>query len=239
MSNAAVEVPKDDCSLWPINQNQPVVMGLDLAFHSDRSVLAQCQVFRTMGRDVVGFFSIHRFDKGELPDAVADFTVRQMQRYSHPFCIFDVTSDPTFASVLASRFASKPANYLMAASITQAAECDAFPHPMMCSARGRPVALPKVSLAKSAIITGIATEMRGLTVAFTETGDGPQLREELKNYQRNVRASGSVQYTAPPGQTDDTVMAVAMALHAARTYAQPRRNVTRQRRPTPGVQAWT
>ena len=41
----------------------------------------------------------------------------------------------------------------------------------------------------------------------------PVLIKELRNYEYEINSNGNIKYSAPPGQHDDTVIALALAGH--------------------------
>ncbi|MEM4498027.1 MAG: hypothetical protein QW692_04275, partial [Nitrososphaerota archaeon] len=66
---------------------------------------------------------------------------------------------------------------------------------------------------KEAMIINLYNHMRARKVIIPP--DCPQLINQLRQFQRIQAPSGAIKYTAPPGEHDDYVIALALAVYAA------------------------
>lgn len=81
-------------------------------------------------------------------------------------------------------------------------QCDGLPvRPFATTAASKPVLIDRLALALETIAIGIIPD--------------PVLQAELLAFEGKKTPSGHIQYSAPSGQHDDCVIAVALALHAA------------------------
>ena len=223
---------------WPWSTAQAAVCGLDIGLAQDHSTLITAGAWQSGARSIIGVKGIKQFPIGMPLDEVADFTV-ETARGLGARVVFDCSNNSAFASILAGRFGSNPANVLVAGVITNAADHAAMPTPMMLSVGGLKSAIPRWTLSKRELIECVAAESDGGTLRTGKSGDWEVLREELSSMERTVRASGSVAYSAPSGKHDDLIMALALAVFGLRRIGGAVTRRRARRREPFGVGAWT
>ena len=219
---------------WPWSTAQAAVCGLDIGLAQDHSALITAGAWQSGARSIIGVKGIKHMPL----DEVADFTA-ETARGLGARVVFDCSNNSAFASILAARFGSNPANVLVAGVITNAADHAAMPTPMMLSVGGLKSAIPRWTLSKRELIECVAAESDGGTLRTGKSGDWETLREELSSMERTVRASGSVAYSAPSGKHDDLIMALALAVFGLRRIGGAAMRRRERRREPFGVGAWT
>jgi hypothetical protein len=135
--------------------------------------------------------------------------------------VFDATNKSASAGVLAARLPQPAVNWLIAAALTGALSHAAQPTPMPIAIGGLKSAVRRWTLSESELVETIAAELGNNSLRIARTGDWEMLKEELSTMERNVRASGSAFYSAPPGKHDDLVMALSLALFGCRRFGRP------------------
>ncbi|MGA3340872.1 MAG: hypothetical protein ABSD11_09625 [Methylocella sp.] len=223
---------------WPWSTVQAAVCGLDIRLAQDHSALITAGAWQSGARSIIGVKGIKQFPIGMPLDEVADFAA-ETARGLGARVVFDCSNNSAFASILAARFGSNPANVLVAGVITNAGDHAAMPTPMMLSVGGLKSAIPRWTLSKRELIECVSAESDGGTLRTGKCGDWEALREELSSMERTVRASGSVAYSAPSGKHDDLIMALALAVFGLRRIGGAASRRRARRREPFGVGAWT
>ena len=232
-----VDVPTNPEN-WPWSAATAAVLGLDIGLAQDHSALITAGAWQSGARSIIGVKGVRQFPLGMPLDEVADFTA-ETARAMHARVVFDCSNNSAFASILATRFGSNPANSLVAGVITNAGDHAAMPTPMMLSVGGLKSAIPRWTLSKRELIECVSAEIDGGTLRMGRTGDWEALRDELGSMERTVRASGSVAYSAPSGKHDDMVLALALAVFGLRRIGGAATRRRARRREPFGVGAWT
>jgi hypothetical protein len=230
-----------DPSNWPAYSAKSIVLGVDVAFSStgDHSAMVVGGVWIENGRSIIGIQQIRQFERGFPADDLADVVAAKARDCGNPRVVFDASNNSAFASILAARFPSNPANHMVAGVITSAAEHAVQPTPFNLSLLGQKAVIPRWSLSKRELVESVSAELDNKSLKLTRSGDCETLRAELIAMERTVKASGAATYAAPAGRHDDTVMALTLCVFGLRRIGAPARKVHRQRRPVPSVLAWT
>jgi hypothetical protein len=153
--------------------------------------------------------------------------------------VFDATNNSAFAGVLAARLPQLAVNWRVAAAITNALSHAAQPTPMLIAIGGLRSAVRRWTLSKSELVETIAAELGNGSLRIARAGDWEVLREELSTMERDVRASGSAFYSAPPDKHDDLVMALALCVFGCRRSGRQAARPPRSPRPRISSAAWT
>ena len=209
-------------------------IGLDVGMHADHSALVLAGAW---SGNLIGVVDVKQFSLGTPFEELAD-DVASISRENRAKILVDASNNSAFVGVLAARLPQPPANHLVAATITGAATHASQPTPMPIMVGGLRAAVPRWTLSKPELIETIGAEMGANLLRFAHEGDWQTLRDELTSMERTVRASGSAAYSAPSGKHDDLVLALALAVFAARRFARPPTPPRRHGRP-PSSLAWT
>ena len=221
----------NDPANWPIISAKALCIGLDLGFAQDHSALIVGGVWHNGVRSVIGVRNIVQFPLGTPAEEVADTIAELSRAYGSCRVIFDGSNNSAFASILAARFPHNPANYLIAGVITNAADHAAQPTAFQVSLMGQRCVIPRWTLSKRELVESVSAEMDANTLKISHTNGWEALKGELASMERTVRQSGSVSYSAPSGQHDDLVMALALCLFGLRRVGSPaRRQATSQKK---------
>ena len=214
--------PEDD----PLNWHRPaataICIGVDIGLAQDHSALVVGGTWRSGGRSIIGVFDIHQFMLGMPLDEVAEIAADLARQYRCRI-IFDSSNNSAFASLLAARVGSNPANTLIAGVITNTLDHAASPVTMALSLMGMKTAIPRWTLSKRELVESVFAEMDAGTLRLGRGGDWEALRTELLGVERTVRQSGSVAYSAAAGKHDDTVMALTVSVFGLRRIGAPTR----------------
>lgn len=229
----------NDPADWPVSSAKSIAIGVDIGFSKDHSAAIIGGVWVEGARSIIGVRETIQFELGFPADEVADAIAAKARDYGKPRIIFDASNNSAFASILAARFPANPANYLIAGTITNAAEHAATATVFNVSLLGQRAAIPKWTLSKRQLIESVAAEIDNGSLKIGRTGDWETLRDELAGMERTVRASGNVSYNAPDGRHDDMVMALSLCVFGLRRVGAPPRRIARPRRTAPSVLAWT
>ena len=231
----------NDPSQWSSYSARSIVIGVDVAFSTtgDHSAMVVGGVWMENGRSVIGVQQIRQFERGFPADDLADVIAATAREYGNPKVVFDASNNSAFASILAARFPTNPANYLIAGVITSAGEHASQPAPFNVSLLGQKAIIPRWTLSKRELVESVSAELDNKSLKLTRSGDWEVLRAELGSMERTVKASGTASYSAPDGRHDDTVMALSLCVFGLRRIGAPARKVHRPRRPTPSALAWT
>jgi hypothetical protein len=211
-------------------------IGLDIGLAQDHSALVVAGAWRSGARNILGVFDIRQFPLGAPLDEVADAAAALAREYRCRI-VFDSSNNSAFASLLAARVGSNPANTLIAGVITNALDHAATPVPMIVSNLGVKTAIPRWTLSKRELIEATSAEIDAGTLRIGRGGDWETLREELLGMERTVRQSGSVAYAAPAGKHDDLVVALGLGVFGLRRIGAPQRRA--HQRTIPSVAGWT
>jgi hypothetical protein len=206
------------------------VVGLDVGIHADHSAFVLAGVW-PQASDAIGVVDVQRFALGTPLEEVAD-AAAEVARVNRATVVFDATNNSAFAGVLGVRLPQPAANWLVAGAITTALSHAAQPTPMPIAIGGLRSAVRRWTLSKSELVEAIAAELGNNSLRIACVGDWEILRDELSTMERNVRASGSAFYSAPPGKHDDLVMALALCVFGCRRLGRqtaPHRRTPRQR----------
>jgi hypothetical protein len=223
---------------WPWSTARAAVCGLDIGLAQDHSALITAGAWQSGARSIIGVKGIKQFPIGMPLDEVADASA-EVARGLGARVVFDASNNSAFASILAARFGSNPANSLVAGVITNAGDHAAMPTPMMLSVGGLKSAIPRWMLSKRELIECVSAEIDGGTLRIGLVGDWEALKDELGSMERTVRASGSVAYSAPSSKHDDLIMALALAVFGLRRIGSAARRRVAPRRAKFGAAAWT
>jgi hypothetical protein len=226
-----------DPSTWSPLAASSFVVGLDVGMHADHSAFVLAGVW-PQASDAIGVVDIRRFPLGTPLEHVAD-EVASVARDSRATVVVDSTNNSAFAGVLAARLPQPAVNWLIATAITSALSHAAQPTPMPIAIGGLKSAVRRWTLSKGELIETIAAELGNNSLRIARAGDWEVLQEELSTMERNVRASGSAFYSAPPGKHDDLVMALALCAFGCRRLGRQPARSSRPPRPRISSAAWT
>jgi len=226
-----------DPSTWSPLAASSFVVGLDVGMHADHSAFVLAGVW-PQASDAIGVVDIKQFQLGTPLEFVAD-QVATVARDNRAMVVVDATNNSAFAGVLAARLPQPAVNWLVAAAITSALSHAAQPTPMPIAIGGLKSAVRRWTLSKSELVETIAAELGNNSLRITRIGDWEVLQQELSAVERNVRASGSAFYSAPPGKHDDLVMALALCAFGCRRLGRQAARRLRPARPRISSAAWT
>ncbi len=214
---------EDDPANWHRPAALVLCIGLDIGLAQDHSALVIGGAWRSGVRTIIGIFDIRQLPLGTPLDEVADLA-SALAREHRCRIVFDSSNNSAFASLLAARLGSNPANALIAGVITNSLDHAASPVPMILSTLGIKTAIPRWTLSKRELIEATSAEIDAGTLRIGHGGDWEALRDELLSLERTVRQSGSVAYSAPTGKHDDLVMALGLAVFGLRRIGKSMRN---------------
>jgi hypothetical protein len=222
-----------DPSTWSVHSAAVRVLGVDLGQMQDHSALVSIGIWPGMP---LGVFHVAQLSLGTSMGDVADRVVEYHQRHRFDRIALGLSNNVAFPSLLAGRVGQRPANVLQCAAITAAETHALAPTAMAVSVGGKQIGLPRWSLSKAELVETLMTEFAGKSLKVGNGGDVAALQDELTSLERIVRRSGSVAYSAPSNQHDDIVMALSLAVWAARRFSPPSRAL---HKPVVSSAAWT
>lgn len=200
---------------WSRTAASTMWIAVDVGLMQDHSAFVVAGVWPQAG-SAIGVIDIKRFPLGFPLEDFAD-EVAAAARLHQAKVIVDASNNSAFVGMLAQRLPTPAANHIIAAAITSAMGHAAQPTPMAISLGGLRSAVPRWTLSKSELVQNVAAELTNKSLRLAKVGEWEALQAELLGMEQTVRASGTSAYAAPPGQHDDLVMALALAVFACRS----------------------
>jgi hypothetical protein len=228
----------NDPATWPTSSAIALCIGLDVGIAQDHSALVIGGAWQSSGRQIVGIIQTQQFLIGTPLDEVAD-QATALAKHLRCRIVFDCSNNSAFASLLAARLGSNPANALVAGVITNALGHASQPVAMQLSLAGQLATIPRWTLSKRELVETTSTEIDSGTLRIGQSGDWEALKDELVGMERTVRQSGAVTYSAPAGRHDDLVMALSLCLFGIRRVAALAGRRRHVHRPRFSAAAWT